>query len=104
MYAAKRRKMLQFLMSRVRPRCSLSDIIDKFVSPGQYNDYGRGMDECEIHIDGNMFFWVAGAVGAGLAFITYQAILTKGRRRRRDTTDQSVSINYVQDLIMIGTV
>ena len=72
MYAAKRRKMLQFLLSRARPRCSLSDIIDRLVSPG-YSDHGRGMDECEIHIDGNMFFWVAGAVGAGLAWITYQA-------------------------------
>ena len=49
-------------LNRRRPResCSLSEIFLSLgsASPGQ----GRSSD-CEIHLDGNLFFWVAGRLG-----------------------------------------
>ena len=37
----------------------------------------REMSDCEIHIDGNMFFWVAAAAGAGLGKVS-KLLLLKG--------------------------
>ena len=88
------------LRMRPRPRCSLSELVSMVTgtvsNPGMVT--GRGSSECEIHIDGNMFFWIAGLAGAGLAFLTYQAI-TMGRRRRRDTGSGH---GWIADMIWLG--
>ena len=89
-----RRRILQVLSMRPRPRCSVSELISGSVT-------GRSSSECEIHIDGNMFFWVAGVAGAGLAFLTYQAI-TMGRRRRRDTGHWPAQGDQVADILWLG--
>ena len=99
----RRRRILQLLRMRPRPRCSLSELVSMVTgtvsNPGMVT--GRGSSECEIHIDGNMFFWVAGVAGAGLAFLTYQAI-TMGRRRRRDTGHWPAQGDQVADMLWLG--
>ena len=60
------------------------------------------MDDCEIHIDGNMFFWIAGIAGAGLAFLTYQAITMAGRRKKREDQDQFSDFQKLSDMIWLG--
>ena len=96
----RRRRILQLLRMRPRPRCSMSELVSMVTgtasNPGMVT--GRGSSECEIHIDGNMFFWIAGLAGAGLAFLTYQAI-TMGRRRRRDTDSGH---GWIADMLWLG--
>ena len=99
----RRRRILQLLRMRPRPRCSLSELVTRVTGtasgPGMVT--GRGSSECEIHIDGNMFFWIAGLAGAGLAFLTYQAI-TMGRRRRRDTGHSPAWGGRIADMLWLG--
>ena len=66
---------------KIKPKCSLAEFIDFLIKPRTYNGVGRAM-ECEIHIDGDLLFMALGALGAGLAFLTYQAIIAAGRRKR----------------------
>ena len=87
-----------------RPRCTISELVSMVTgsAPTHSDVTGRSSSECEIHIDGNMFFWIAGVAGAGLAFLTYQAI-TMSRRRRRDTADHwPGGGERVADMIWLG--
>ena len=105
-----RRRILNLLRQRVavtphprRPRCGLADTISQLVSGGRVaaGAGGRSSSDCEIHIDGNLFFWVAGVAGAGLAFLTFQAITMAGRRRRRDTGEVGADTRLA-DLLWLG--
>ena len=100
-----RRRILKLLRARIKPSCSFSEIINRMISPSSSrNSYvsGRSMDDCEIHIDGNMFFWIAGVAGAGLAFLTYQAITMAGRRKKREDQDQFSDFQKLSDMIWLG--
>ena len=89
------------LRLRPRPRCSLSELVSMVTGAASDPVTGRGSSECEIHIDGNMFFWIAGLAGAGLAFLTFQAI-TMGRRRRRDTGHSPAWGGRIADMLWLG--
>ena len=87
-------------MRRRGPRsCSLSEIFLRLgsSSPGQ----GRS-SSCEIHLDGNLFFWAAAAAGAGLAFLLNQAITMAGRRRRRRREEAPLESSLLGDLFWLG--
>ena len=105
-----RRRILNLLRQRVavaphprRPRCGLAETVSQLVSGGGVaaGAGGRSSSDCEIHIDGNLFFWVAGVAGAGLAFLTFQAITMAGRRRRRDTGEVGADTRLA-DLLWLG--
>ena len=104
-----RRRILNLLRQRVavaphprRPRCGLAETISQLVCGGvAAGAGGRSSSDCEIHIDGNLFFWVAGVAGAGLAFLTFQAITMAGRRRRRDTGEVGADTRLA-DLLWLG--
>jgi hypothetical protein len=83
-----------------RPQCSIGQTLDLLLGgqPGPAGT-GRQIGECEIHIDGNLIFQAFGVLGAGLAYLTYEAIKAKGRRRRR-----SVSLLDQLERIAIGRV
>ena len=70
---------------KIKPKCSLTDIIDILLKPKTDNGAARGM-ECEIHIGGDFLFQAFGALGAVLAYLTYTAITTKGKKRRKRKT------------------
>ena len=100
-----RRRILKLLRARIKPSCSFSEIINRMISPSSSRNSfvsGRSMDDCEIHIDGNMFFWIAGVAGAGLAFLTYQAITMAGRRKKREDQDQFSDFQKLSDMIWLG--
>ena len=91
---------------KIKPKCSLTDLIDFLIKPRTYNGVGRAM-ECEIHIDGDFLFMAFGALGAALAFLTYQAITMVRRRKREAGPDQSksfISPDFAEfaDLLFIG--
>ena len=92
------------LRMRARPRCTLSDLVSMVTgsAPAHSDVTGRSSSECEIHIDGNMFFWIAGVAGAGLAFLTFQAITMAGRRRRRDAEYEPGGGERVADMLWLG--
>ena len=103
----RRRRIFQLLRARIKPKCTIGDIITKLISPSNNYDYhstgvGRSRNECEIHIDGNMFFWIAGVAGAGLAFLTFQAITMAGRRRRREVDEYELFGNQIRDILWLG--
>ena len=96
----RRRRIMQLLRMRpLRPRCSLTDLVSMVT--GTSDVTGRSSSECEIHIDGNMFFWIAGVAGAGLAFLTYQAITMMRRRRKRRDTNLS-PVQQFADMLWLG--
>ena len=100
-----RKEMLQFWsdlhrQSLVSRRCSLLEAIDVWLHPSSFS--GRSRDNCEIHIDGNMFFWIAAAAGAGLAFLTFQAITMRGRKRRNAPQEQLSVRQQIEDIIHLG--
>ena len=94
---------------KIKPKCSLTDFIDFLIKPRTYNGVGRAM-ECEIHIDGDFLFMAFGALGAGLAFLTYQAITTKGKRRRKREAEPERNNSFLSsyltpefaDLLVLG--
>ena len=88
------------MLPRPRPRCSLSDLVSMVT--GSSDVTGRSSSECEIHIDGNMFFWIAGVAGAGLAFLTYQAITMMRRRRKRRDADINSPVQRFADMLWLG--
>ena len=98
----RRRRIMQLLrmLPRPRPRCSLSDLVSMVT--GSSDVTGRSSSECEIHIDGNMFFWIAGVAGAGLAFLTYQAITMMRRRRKRRDADINSPVQRFADMLWLG--
>ena len=102
----RRRRIFQFLRARIKPKCTVGDLITKLISPSNnYNiGVGRSRNECEIHIDGNMFFWIAGVAGAGLAFLTFQAITMQGRRRRREVDESELFGNQIRDILWLGMI
>ena len=95
---------------KIKPKCSVLELIDLIIKPRTYNGVGRDMDECEIHIDGDFLFMAFGALGAGLAFLTYQAITTKGKRRRKREAETIPNNSFLSsflsadfaDLIVLG--
>ena len=93
---------LGWLDSRLaRRKCSLSEIFLKLGSPSPSKTAWTGRSgDCEIHLDGNLFFWAPAAAGAGLAFLLNQAITMAGRRgRRRGAPLESF---HVGDLLWLG--
>ena len=66
--------------------------------------------ECEIHVDGDLLFCAFGALGAGLAYLTYTAITAKGKRRRKreanvgwtETFFSSFEPPDLPDLLLLG--
>ena len=99
----RRKELLQLWSHRQRlvsRRCSLLEAIDVWLSPSSFS--GRSRDNCEIHIDGNMFFWIAAAAGAGLAFLTFQAITMRGRKRRNAPQSQLSFRQQIEDVIHLG--
>ena len=78
---------------KIKPKCSLTDLIDFLINPRKHNGEARGGMECEIHIGGDFLFQAFGALGAVLAYLTYTAITTKGkkRRKRKAEADQNES-------------
>ena len=93
---------LGWLDRRLPPRrCSLSEILLKLGSgPHRPTEWAGRSSDCEIHLDGNMFFWVAAVAGAGLAFLLNQAITMAGRRRRRRAAPPESA--PVGDLLWLG--
>ena len=105
----RRRRIFQLLKARIKPRCTVGDFLTHLISPSNNYDYhtvgvGRSRSECEIHIDGNMFFWIAGVAGAGLAFLTFQAITMAGRRRRREVDESEMFGNQIRDILWLGMI
>ena len=99
----KMRRVYKFY--KIKPQCSLADFIDFLLKPRPQYGVGRGM-ECEIHIDGDFLFGAFGALGAGLAFLTYQAITMAGRRRRKRRVkikqNENILYDELADLLRIG--
>ena len=92
---------LGWLSRRPARRCSLSEMILSLSSPGPAPGWSGRSSDCEVHLDGNLFFWVAGVAGAGLAFLLNQAITMAGRRRRRREDLQESPLG---DLLWLGRV
>ena len=91
---------------RIKQRCSITDIAESVFRPATSFE-GRDMD-CEIHIDGDLLFCAFGALGAALAYLIYQAITQKSRRRRKRESDP-ISYNlqflasHIYELALLGT-
>ena len=93
---------------RSRPRCSVAQFLDILFQDrsqhggGPYVGSGRQLGECEIHVDGVLLYRAFGALAAGLAYLTYQAIkgndlLGIGRRKR-----EAVSLRDQIELVVQG--
>ena len=93
---------------RSRPRCSVAQFLDILFQDrsqhggGPFVGSGRQLGECEIHVDGVLLYRAFGALAAGLAYLTYQAIkgndlLGIGRRKR-----EAVSLRDQIELIVQG--
>ena len=94
---------------RNRPRCSVAQFLDILFADrsqhsggGPFVGSGRQLGECEIHVDGVLLYRAFGALAAGLAYLTYQAIkgnpLFQLRRRKRE----AVSLQDQLELIVLG--
>ena len=88
-----------------RPRCSIAQFLDILLADrSQHNGsfVGRQLGECEVHVDGVLLYRAFGALAAGLAYLTYQAIkgnpLFQLKRRKR----QAVSFQDQIELIILG--
>jgi hypothetical protein len=90
---------------KIKPKCSFAEIIDLLLKPRSSQGVGRGM-ECEIHIDGDFLFMAFGALGAALAFLTYQAITMAGRKRRKRKAELKQNENFLlaelEDFVHLG--
>ena len=94
---------------RSRPRCSLAQFLDILLEDRSQHGgrpfvgSGRQLGECEIHVDGVLLYRAFGALAAGLAYLTYQAIkgnpLFQLRRRKRE---EAVSLRDQLELIVLG--
>ena len=91
---------------RNRPRCSIAQFLDILLEDRSQHPYvgsGRQLGECEIHVDGVLLYRAFGALAAGLAYLTYQAIkgnpLFQLRRRKRE---EAVSLRDQIELILLG--
>ena len=90
---------------RNRPRCSVAQFLDILLEDRSHHGVGSGrqLGECEIHVDGVLLYRAFGALAAGLAYLTYQAIkgnpLFQLRRRKRE---EAVSLRDQIELILLG--
>ena len=90
---------------RNRPRCSIAQFLDILLEDRSQHGVGSGrqLGECEIHVDGVLLYRAFGALAAGLAYLTYQAIkgnpLFQLRRRKRE---EAVSLRDQIELILLG--
>ena len=96
-------RRLMRLRSR-RPRCSVAQFLDILLEDRSQHLVGSGrqLGECEVHVDGVLLYRAFGALAAGLAYLTYQAIkgnpLFQLKRRKR----QAVSFQDQIELIILG--
>ena len=96
-------RRLMRLRSR-RPRCSVAQFLDILLEDRSQHLVGSGrqLGECEVHVDGNLIYRAFGALAAGLAYLTYQAIkgnpLFQLRRRR----SEAVSLRDQIEMVVLG--
>ena len=89
---------------RRRPKCSVVQFLEiVFKDRSLDGSQGVGRSEsggCEVHVDGNLIFQAFAVLGAGLAFLTFQAIKDKGRKRKR----RSPSLLEQLEMLPLGSV
>ena len=96
-------RRLMRLRSR-RPRCSVAQFLDILLEDRSQPLVGSGrqLGECEVHVDGNLIYRAFGALAAGLAYLTYQAIKGNPLFQLRRKRSEAVSLRDQIEMVVLG--